>query len=172
MARVLMVIAPSNFRDEELFDTKAALERAGSKPVIASTVKGEALGMLGGKARADLAVGEAKADEFDAIVFVGGIGVEESELYEREEVLSLARDGFAKGKVVAAICIAPRILAKAGVLMGRRATCFQDPKTARMLAEGGAENTRADVEVDGRLITANGPRAAKKFGQAIAAALG
>ncbi|MEM3030767.1 MAG: DJ-1/PfpI family protein [Candidatus Micrarchaeia archaeon] len=172
MARVLMVIAPSSFRDEELFDTRAELERAGHAVAVASTVKGEATGMLGGKARAEVAVSEARAGEFDAIVFVGGTGVEESELYEREDVLSLARDGVAKGRIVAAICIAPRILAKAGVLRGRRATCFQDPTTARFLAEGGASNTRADVEIDGRLITANGPRAAKKFGQAIAAALG
>lgn len=169
---MLMVIAPSNFRDEELFDTRAELQKAGHRVVIASTVKGEARGMLGGKANAEIAVSTARAHEFDAIVFVGGIGVEESELYEREDVLSLARDGVAGNKVVAAICIAPRILAKAGVLRGRKATCFQDPTTARILADGGATNTRADVEVDGKIITANGPRAARKFGQAIAAALG
>ncbi|MEM2674312.1 MAG: DJ-1/PfpI family protein, partial [Candidatus Hadarchaeales archaeon] len=72
--RVLMVIAPENFRDEELFDTRSELEKAGIEVRVASTSKGTAVGMLGGRVRPDLRLEETNARDWDAIVFVGGVG--------------------------------------------------------------------------------------------------
>ncbi len=170
--RVLFVVAPSNFRDEELFEPKAVLEAAGMSAKIASTNAGTAKGRLGGTAEATMAVRDANAGDFDAVVFVGGNGVEEHLLYEKEEVLKLARDALRDCKALCAICIAPRILAKAGLLGGIKATAFADEDTLKMLQQAGAKYTGKAVEQDGRIITANGPQAARAFGEKIRNAMG
>lgn len=165
---VLMIIAPENFRDEELFDTKSVLEAAGAAVTIASKGVSEAKGALGGKASVDKDIEDVNVADYDAVVFVGGPGA--AVYFDDETVLSIAKASAEQGKVTAAICIAPSILANAGVLDGRKATCFSSEKGN--LEEKGADYTGDDVTVDGLIITANGPRAAKKFGQEIAKALG
>ena len=168
MKKALLVIAPTGFRDEELFEPKAVLEASGHVAVIASLAKGSATGKLGGKTRVQLTIKEATPDKFDAVVFVGGPGVEAHHLYENKDVLFLAKSFAQADKVVAAICIAPSILAAAGVLKGKKATAFPDPKTLQMLEESNAAYTESDVVVDGKIVTANGPGAARKFGEKIA----
>jgi len=70
---------------------------------------------------------------------------------------------------VAAICISPVTLARAGILKNRRATVF--PTEAEELKKEGAIYTGAPVEEDGRIITASGPEAAGEFGERIASVL-
>ena len=67
------------------------------------------------------------------------------------------------GKLLGAICIAPVILARAGLLKGKKATVFIDG--ADELRENGAIYTGNQIEVDGKIITANGPEAARLFGE-------
>ena len=83
--------------------------------------------------------------------------------------MKIARDAVVQGKVLAAICIAPSILANAGVLEGVEATSFPSEK-GNLIAKG-ANYTGADLTVDGNTITANGPGAARKFGNAVVDAL-
>ncbi len=64
-----------------------------------------------------------------------------------------------QGRMIAAICAAPRVLGSAGVLKGKRATCF--PGTESLLT--GATFTGNAVEVDGNIITGKGPGVALKF---------
>ena len=164
-----MVIAPENFRDEELLHTREELERAGAKVTIASTRTSPAHGMLGAKVTPDLKLEEVRVEDYDAVVFVGGVGA--SGYFNHERALGLAREAYAKGKLTCAICIAPVILANAGVLEGKRATVFNG-EFVRMLESKGARYTGKPVEVDGKVITANGPMAAREFGQTIARELG
>ncbi len=171
MAKVLFVVAQKNFRDEELFHTREELERAGHSCAVASLAKGEAAGVMGRKTSVDYSVGQVHASGFDCVVFVGGQGVEQSKLYENKEILSLARGFASAGKIVSAICIAPRILARAGVVERRKTTFFPDGATRAMLEEAGAICVADDVMVDGKMITANGPGAARRFGQELARAL-
>ncbi len=72
--------------------------------------------------------------------------------------------------LLSAICIAPSILAHAGLLSGVRATAF--PSQEADLTAHGAVWTGASVEVDGRIVTGNGPEAAIEFGQTIGNLLG
>ncbi|MFH1256055.1 MAG: DJ-1/PfpI family protein [Candidatus Diapherotrites archaeon] len=167
MAKVLFVIAPKDFRDEELFHTKEELEKAGHTSTIASLRKGACSGRMGGSAEATLAVDEAKASDFDAVVFVGGGGA--AVYFENHAAFNLAKNFKNQEKIVSAICIAPSILANAGVLKGKKATCF--PSEKDNLRVKGANYTGTPVEVDGRIITANGPEAARAFGKKIAEAL-
>ncbi len=164
---VLLIIAPSNFRDEELFDTKVELEKAGATTVIASRQTGTITGMLGGKANATLSLSAVKVSDYDAIAFIGGSGA--SAYFNDSTAQRIAKDAAAQGKVLAAICIAPSILANAGLLQGKDATAFSSE--SGNLQSKGANYTGSAVTVDGKIITANGPSAARQFGNKIAAAL-
>lgn len=168
MKKALLVIAPENFRDEELFHTKEELEEAGIKTAIAST-KPKARGMLGGTAIADLRLTEVVVENYDAVIFVGGSG--SSVYFNDATALSIAKEAFGRGKVVGAICIAPVILANAGVLKGKNATVW-DGDLVKQIESKGGKFVKRSVVVDGNVVTANGPQAAREFGKAIARLLG
>lgn len=166
--RVLMVIAPETFRDEEYAHPKQVFEQRLAEVVTASTRAGVCTGRFGLEAEATLAVSQARAADFDAIVFVGGGGAEV--FFDDPEAQRLAREAVEGGKVLGAICIAPSILARAGLLQGKRATAFSSREED--LTTHGAIWTGAEVEVDGAIVTANGPEAAYAFGMTIADLLG
>lgn len=163
MKKAVFVTAPQMFRDEEYVEPKAILENAGIEVKTASTVVGEIYGKIKIRAQSDMLVSAVNPDDFDAIVFIGGPG---SSVYFKDEgVHKTAKKFYDSGKIVSAICIAPTILANAGLLKGKNATVFSDGEDA--LVRGGANYTAKDVEIDGRIITANGPQSAKKFAQAL-----
>lgn len=165
--KVLLIIAPNGFRDEEFLRPKEILEKANAKVVVASKGVTRAVGMFGTIANVDIDISKVDVKEYDAIVFVGGVG---SSIYFNDPVaLKIAKDAYEQGKVVAAICIAPSILANAGILSGKSATSF--PSEANNLRAKGAKYTGELVTVDGKIITAKGPEAASRFGETIAKAL-
>ena len=161
----LFVIAPADFRDEELFEPQKVLEDAGIETTIASREAGEIVGKLGGKAEAQIGINQVNAEDFDAVIFAGGPGA--ATYFDDPAAHLLARKTIESGKILAAICIAPTILANSGVLKGKKATVFPSPDTEKALSDGGADYTKADTEVDGNIITANGPEAATEFGEKI-----
>jgi len=168
VARVLIIIAPDQFRDEEYTEPRDVLQSRGAEVVTASIAPGPCRGKLGMMAHADVAISEVQATDFEAVVFVGGGG---SSIYFDDPVAhTLATDSLHEGHVTAAICIAPSVLAHAGLLRDRRVTAFESQETD--LVEHGAEFTGSPVEIDGAIITANGPAAAHDFGMAIADAIG
>ncbi len=166
--KILMVIAPVNFRDEEFLEPKKVFENSGASVEVASKDVKEATSMIEKiKIKVDLDIEEVNVTNYDAIVFIGGSGA--SVYYDDQTALDIARESYEKSKIVAAICIAPGILAKSGILEGKKATIW-DPGEGNfieILKESGATYTGADVEQDGKIITANGPKAATKFGERI-----
>lgn len=167
--QVLMVIAPRDFRDEEYARPREILESAGYAVTVASRSRETARGMLGMRVQSDLLLSEARAADYDAVVFVGGSGAQT--YWDDPEAHRLAREAAEGGKVVAAICIAPVILARAGVLEGKQATVFDPPSLCAELTAHGATCTGASVQRDGRIVTASGPQAAEDFARSILAAL-
>ncbi|HHU81983.1 MAG TPA: DJ-1/PfpI family protein [Firmicutes bacterium] len=165
--KAVLVIAEKVFRDEEYLVPKEVLEEAGIKVLTASTTREWAEGKLGARVRPDLLLGEVKTEEIDLLVFVGGGGAEQ--YFDDPVAHGLAKAMVSAGKPVAAICIAPVILARAGLLKGKRATVYIDG--AGDLKEAGAVYTGKPVETDGLLITANGPEAAGDFGRELVACL-
>ena len=161
MVKIVMVVAPENYRDEEFNEPKRVFLEKGFEVVVASKEVSEAKGMLGGSTQVNVDVYDVK--DFDALVFVGGSGA--SIYFEDNKVLDIAKDAYDHGKVLGAICIAPSILANAGLLNGKKCTCFSSEEGN--VKEKGAEFTGNDVEVDGKIVTANGPKAAKEFGEKI-----
>lgn len=163
MTHVLMVIAPEVFRDEEYAVPKDVLESRGASVTTASLRSGVCHGKLGMTAEATLPVADAEAADYDAVVFIGGGGAEV--FFGDPAAHALARAAAERGLVLGAICIAPSILARAGLLDGVHATAF--PSQRDDLTDRGAIWSDGPFEVDGRIVTANGPDAAAGFGLAI-----
>lgn len=166
--KILMVLAMRDFRDEEYKEPKDILQSSGFQIDLASSSHGDAVGMLGSRVHITNSLGEVNPLDYEAIVFVGGIGA--AEFFHDSQALFLAREAFNADKVVAAICIAPSILANAGILKGKRATSFSSQENN--LKEKGALFSGKSVEVDGKIITASGPEVASEFGHKIVEALG
>jgi len=165
-----MIIAHSRFRDEELLAPKQALEKAGARVDVVSTALGEAKGMKGATVQAGRTIDEISPGDYDAIVFVGGTGAQD--YWDSKVAHDLCRGTVESGKVLAAICIAPVTLARAGVLEGKQAVVWADCRDE--LSKRGARLAppSTHVAVDGRIITGDGPDAAEEFGQELCRALG
>ena len=165
--KVLMIIASKDFHDQEFIKPKKILEKNGIKITIASTSLRVATGMYELRVKPDLLIKQAKADNYDAIIFVGGIGA--SALADDPSALSLVREAQRNNKIIGALCIAPVILAKAGILEGKKAAVspygINDLKKAKAFCSG------KKVEIDGNIITGGDPGAAEDFGNAIIKAL-
>jgi len=166
--KAVMIIAHQNFRDEELLSPRRILEQAGLTVKVASSSLSPAKGMLGATVTPDVLVKDVDVAEYDAVIFVGGIGAQE--YWDDKTAQDIAQKAAAENRVLGAICMAPVTLANAGVLKGKKATVWHS-EGGRLMAKG-ANYTGSDVEVAGRVVTANGPEAAEGFGQAILAALG
>jgi protease I len=166
--KALLIIAPNDFEDIEFLHTKEELEKAKIKLSIASKKKETATGMQGTRVAVDISLDQVNVMDYDAIIFIGGLGA--CPYYTDEKALSLANETFQNRKLICAICVAPLILSKAGVLKGRRATVYdlRIKELVQMLTEEGAVYTNKHVVVDGNIITANGPAAAREFGRTIA----
>lgn len=165
--KILMIVANNKFRDEELQKPQKIFVKQGAEVTIASSSLKTATGMFGAKAKPDILIDDVKVEDYDAIVFVGGSGA--SEYWNNPTAHNIAKEAVESNKILCAICIAPVTLANAGVLDGKNATVWSSE--ASKLRASGVNYTGKDVEVDGNIITGNGPKAAKKFGKTIVEAL-
>jgi len=164
---ILMIIAPKGFRDEEYFEPRSVFETSGARVTTASSQLGEAIGKLGKTTEINLTLNQVNVEDFEAIIFVGGPG---ALIFQNDPIAHrIAKKTVEQNKVLAAICLAPIILAKAGVLNNKKATCFGsvNDEYATILATNGAKFTSEDVTVDGKIITGNGPEVARKFGEKV-----
>ncbi|MEW6172812.1 MAG: DJ-1/PfpI family protein [Bacillota bacterium] len=162
-AKVLIVVAPSLFRDEEYQIPREILEENGYLVLVASATRETARGTNGLAVKPDLTLSEARGGDFAAVIFAGGPGAEE--YFKDPEAHRLAREALSSGGVTGAICIAPGILAEADLLKGKKCTAYSSEK--QHLRAKGAVYTGQDVVADGRIVTANGPQSAREFGEAI-----
>jgi len=168
--KVLIVLAPEKFRDEEFTIPAAALQKAGIGYDIASKQRGVCIGMLGTKVNATLSFEEVEPKSYDGIFIVGGGGAQ-LHLWDDELLGEMVKYFHASAKVVAAICLAPVVLARAGILKGKKATYFNSQVSFREMKAGGAVLVDTAVVTDGRIVTANGPAAAAGFAEAFIRAL-
>jgi len=161
-----MIIAPRDFRDEEFREPKAILEENAVKVTVASTVAGVAKGMFGMQVTPHTTVNNVTPEDFDAVIVVGGSG-SQTYLWDNFQVHKIVQAMHQKGGIVAAICISPVVLAKAGLLRCRKATVFPSADAVKELKRAGAIVSSDPVVVDGKIITGKGPEAAREFGRKI-----
>ncbi|MFW5973689.1 MAG: DJ-1/PfpI/YhbO family deglycase/protease, partial [Bacteroidota bacterium] len=95
------------------------------------------------------AIGEVSIDEFDVLILPGGQAP--ATIREDQAVVSFTRDFVDSGKVVAAICHGPQVLARAGVLDGRTVTAVGSIQSE--LTDAGATFEDTQVMQDGNIIT-------------------
>ncbi len=169
MKKALLVIAPKGFQDVELNGTRTSLEKMKFEIVIASTEAGTCVGKFGGMETATVALSNVHVDNYDRIAFIGGPGAEDliDDIYAKATAMLAVEHGIPLG----AICIAPLILANAGLLQGKNATCWdKNGKQFAFLEKNGAIVDHFDpVITDGLIVTANGPDAAEEFGRVFGA---
>jgi len=161
------ILVADHFRDEEVFEPFDYFEKLGASVLLVGLTRGPVKGKRGGRVEAEKAVHEVAARDFDALILPGGQAPEWLRLDER--VLALVRDFDRAGGVLAAICHGPQILISAGLLRGRRATCYVGVRDDVKLA--GAIYSDEPVVVDGNLITSRVPEDIPAFDAAIRQAL-
>jgi protease I len=161
MPKILLLVPQRNFNDTEFTVTRNALEIKGCEVTIASITKDEALSMEGGKIKPDIELRLANPNNYDAFVLIGGSGT--PQLLDYPEVISTVKKFNEQEKLIAAICLAPIILAQAGILVGVLSTVYPADFAIKDLKDGGASYSEMHVIKDGNIITADGPEVAQKF---------
>lgn len=166
MKHALFIIAPEGFRDEELFEPKQTLEDSGIMCDIVSTIDGVCKGKLGAQATTTVSLHTVDIDAYDIIVIVGGPGA--PALADDFLIVDILKEAHKKNKILAAICIAPTILAKIGLLKNKQATVHETG--VEILNENEATYLNEPVVVDFQdniIITARDVHSSESFGEKI-----
>ena len=165
MAKKAVVVIPqTGFSDQELATVRRILADRGVETLIASRTRAIARSLSGREIQPDLALPEIEAKDFAALVFV--CGPEAVDYFNDPAAFQLVHDFRRAGKVIAASALGPSILANAGALISKTATA--SPSEEQILVNHGALYTGMEVEVDGQVVTARDPLAAKKFSEQLA----
>lgn len=167
--KVLLVVASRNYLESEYQNTRRALENANITVEVASDAA-TATGYFSGEIKADLLIGQADAANYAAIAVIGGYGAKDL-LWEHAGLRALLQRAHGAGRIVAALCAAPPVLANAGLLKGLKATMWPDRKWIATLEAGGARYVDEPVVIEGRIITGKNPVAAPAFGESLARAV-
>lgn len=160
---VLMVVPNYEFRDEEYSVPATIFRDNGIGVKIVAEENNDCVGIGGTEVTPDYTFDEVNTDQFDAIVYIGGAGVER--YFANDLAKQLAKDFLAANKLVCAICWATVVLAKAGILEGRKVTGSENGK--KSLEQAGAIYISEALVIDEKIITAIGPEAANEFGRTI-----
>ena len=164
--KVVLVIAGDGYHPVEYSVPKRILEHSGMTVITASDKPGTATAKDGTTTDVDVTIDQIPIDEVDAVFFIGGPG--SLEHLDNPTSYTVATKIADAKKPFGAICAATRILAKSGVIKGKRVTGWNDDEQLNnILEEAGANYVKKDVVVDGNIVTAVGPSAAQEFGAKI-----
>ncbi len=156
--KAAMILA-EGFEETEAVVVIDVLRRAGVDVALVGLADQEwVVGSHGLRLGLDHGLDGLEVASLDLLVLPGGMPGTRN-LAAAEGVVETLKAADQNGLVIGAICAAPSVLAVAGLLGGRRVTCY--PGIEEELPE--AVYTGARVEKDGRLITANGPGSAFDF---------
>lgn len=169
----VMILATDGFEQSELMKPRDALEKAGIETTVVSLKPGEIRGWdqkdWGRSVKVDMVLGDASADDFDALLLPGG-QMNPDILRMNEDAIELIKDFDAAGKPIAAICHAPWLLVEANMVDGKTVTGWPSIRTDLMNA--GADVIDREVVQDGNLITSRKPEDIPAFSRALIEKLG
>ena len=171
MKKVLLIVAQKGFQPKEYKRPKQILEDGGIEVITASEKVGIAISSYSNeKILVDIPVDQVKVGEYDGIFLIGG--PQALQYLDNDNMYNIMKEANEVCAVLGAICISPRILAKAGVLKNKKATGWDDDGKLKSIFEDvGAKYIKEPVVQDGKVITAWGPDAAEAFGRLILANL-
>ena len=170
MKKVAILAAPG-FEEIELMAPLDILRRLNMDVVLAGVQSDKVVSTHEVTVSTDTMLDKLHADKLDALILPGGAG--SWVLRDTPEVIHLVKKMHEEGKLVAAICAAPILLDKAGLVRDRNVTAYPAQDVYRELNEAGAHIVKDEnVVLDGNMLTANGPGAAMLFGYSIGEYLG
>lgn len=159
MARVLIPLA-EGCEELEAVTLIDLLRRADVEVVTAGLAGGPVTCSRGTVIVPDTPLEEVKDQTFDMVVLPGGLpGADHLQADPR--IVDLLQRHAREGAYTAAICAAPKVLASAGLLTGKRATCY--PGVLDAVALDSTHVTQSAVEIDGKVLTSRGPGTAMDF---------
>ncbi len=148
------VLVEDHYQVLELWYPYFRLREEGIETVfVGPGIKKEYKSKEGYPAEEDLSVKKASVNEFDGVIVPGGYAPDVLRRYK--EINTFVKDMYEHGRLVAAICHAGWVLVSAGILKGKKATCFYAIKDD--IINAGAEFIDKEVVVDGNLITSRNP---------------
>ena len=163
----IALLLDQQYQELEMWYPYYRLKEEGAQVVRVGPRKGDYPSKLGYPCPADAAVGEVKADGFDALICPGGWC---PDFMRRDEaMIRFVQDCARRGMVLAAICHGGWMLCCTGALRGRRATSFIAIR--HDMINAGADWVDQECVVDGNVITARKPDDLPAFCSAIIKAL-
>ena len=154
----IAVLATDGFEQAELLEPVKQLRAAGAEVVVLAPEAGQIQGMEGNEkgqmVDVELTLGEAEADDFDALVLPGGV-VNADALRMNRDAIDFIEHFNQTGELVAAVCHAAWSLIEADMVHGRTMTSWPSLKTD--LRNAGATWVDQEVVTDGNLVTSRKP---------------
>ena len=152
------ILVENGFEWVELVEPRKALDQAGAETKIVSPrdrrVKGWKFTEWGDELPVDVALDQALARNFDALLLPGGV-MNPDALRMQPKAVAFVKEFFDAGKPVAVICHGPWTVIEAGAAKGRRIASWPSLKTD--LRNAGAEWIDREVVVDNNLVSSRKP---------------
>ncbi|QCO67936.1 type 1 glutamine amidotransferase [Luteimonas yindakuii] len=171
-AKRVAILATHGYEQSELLEPRRRLKEAGFDVEVISPERGEIRGWKdkdwGDTVAVDRVLGDASADDYDALVLPGGV-INPDRLRTDADAVAFVQAFDRAGKPLAAICHGPWLLAEAGVVEGRKLTSYHSIRTD--MENAGADWRDAEVVTDGHLITSRKPDDIPAFTDAVIGAL-
>lgn len=163
---IALVIAHTGYQPHEYLIPKEQIEKTGYSVLTVSNKPGIATASDGSTTKIDTTLDKLDITRIDGLFFIGGPGALEN--LDTNISYQRIQEAAMKHLPLGAICIAPRILAKAGALVAHEATGWNDDnKLEEIFRLHGVIYNDSDVVTDDNCVTASGPHAAEEFALAI-----
>jgi protease I len=152
------ILATDGVEQSELEEPRKALDAAGATTIVVSpeddNIKGWQHDDWGAEIPVDLALAEARADDFDALLLPGGV-MNPDRLRQNKQAVQFVKSFFQAGKPVAAICHGPWMLVEADVVRNRTVTSW--PSLQTDIRNAGGDWVDREVVTDSGLVTSRKP---------------
>ncbi len=156
--KLLVFIAPNDFRDESLALMRLFFEKWGVEYSITSYSKKECRGFHGSACTPDVNTNTVNTRDFDGIVIIDGKGIESYLLHEYRPLLDLVYEMNRQNKHIIAVGNAIRVVARANIIKGKRVSEPNDEETRKQIILFHGIPTSSEVEAEGNLCTIRDPR--------------
>jgi len=160
---VLIFLPKKGFNEEEYNIVRARLLKARKQVFITSDDHSVCSGSKGMKVKSDTSFLNVNVNNFSSLILIGGSG--SRNYWKNESLHKIIKKFFEAKKVIAAICSSPVILANAGILQDKKATCFSEDKME--LINAGIDYQDRNVVFDEHIVTANDSKSALQFSEAV-----
>jgi len=160
---VLLFLPAKDFNEEEYSIVRKLLLKYGKNVFITSDDHYVCSGSKGMKVKSDTSFYNINIKNFAAFILIGGKG--SKAYWNNEKLYNIAKNFNNAQKIIGAICSAPVILAKAGILKDKTATCYYEDKNE--LINLGINYQDRAVVTDKNIVTSNGSQSATQFTETV-----